>query len=249
VLGIPVEGEEMMEALALLAVWDGRVSPDSPAASLYEFLLAELARELVYAHAPDAQEWFLGKSIHPLLYASLGKRQVSHLSRILRERREVFSDSREEAISWALSRALVKLKMQFGENPDSWVWGKIRPLTLEHPFGSQPLIGKVFNRGPFPWGGDSQTISQAQRSLKIPTHNPTGIANMRMVLDVGEWDKNTFVLAGGQSGNPFSRHYDDQLPLWQKGESLTLAWSESAIQEAAVASLRLDPVDGGAIED
>ena len=46
VLGIPMEGEEQRKALALLAVWDGRVSADSPAASLYEFLLAELVREL-----------------------------------------------------------------------------------------------------------------------------------------------------------------------------------------------------------
>ena len=87
---------------------------------------------------------------------------------------------------------------------DTWAWGDIRPLTMEHPFGGQPMIGKIFKRGPFPWGGDSQTVSQAQRSLKIPTYNPTGIANLRMVLDVGEWENNTFVLAGGQSGNPFS---------------------------------------------
>ena len=242
VLGIHVEDQETLEALALLAVWDGRVTPDSPAASLYEFLLSELIQELIERHAPEAAEWALGKSIHPLLYASLGKRQISHLSRILREDSEdLFPDSREDFLSQALFKALRKLKGEFGENPDNWAWGKIRPLTLEHPFGGQPLIGKVFNRGPFPWGGDSQTISQAQRSLKIPTYNPTGIANLRMVLDVGEWEDNTFVLAGGQSGNPFSRHYDDQLLLWQRGEGVTLAWSEAAIQEGAVASLRLEP--------
>ena len=243
VLGIPVEDQETLEALALLAVWDGRVTPDSPAASLYEYLLAELIRGLIEYHAPESEEWALGKSIHPLLYASLGKRQVSHLSRILREgSADLFPNSQEEFLSQALSNASRKLKGEFGENPDDWAWGKIRPLTLEHPFGGQRLIGKVFNRGPFPWGGDSQTISQAQRSLKIPTYNPTGIANLRMVLDVGNWENNRFVLAGGQSGNPFSRHYDDQLPLWQRGEGITLAWGEAAIMEAAVATLRLKPL-------
>lgn len=242
VLGIHVEDQEILEALALLAVWDGRVTADSPAASLYEYTLSELIRGQIEHHAPGAEEWALGKSIHPLLYASLGKRQVSHLSRIIREGpADLFPGSQGEFINQALSRAVGKLKGEFGEDPDDWAWGKIRPLTLEHPFGGQRMIGKIFNRGPFSWGGDSQTISQAQRSLKIPTYNPTGVANLRMVLDVGEWENNTFVLAGGQSGNPFSRHYDDQLPLWKRGKGLTLAWGESAIEERSVARLLLEP--------
>ena len=243
ILGVPAAGEEIQEALALLADWSGRVSPDSPAASLFEFLLAELARALAEAKAPNAQEWFLGKALHPLLYSSLGKRQVSHLSRILRgDPESIVGISREELITKALSRAILKLKREFGENPENWAWGEIRPLTLEHPFGRQPIIGKVFNRGPFPWGGDSQTVSQAQRSLKIPSYNPTGIANMRMVLEVGKWENNNFVLAGGQSGNPFSPHYDDQLPLWRRGEGIRLPWGEDSIIEATVATLRLEPI-------
>jgi penicillin amidase len=242
VLGIQVEGKEMLEALALLHVWDGRVSPDSPAASVYEYFLSELVWILAEKQAPECEKWVLGVSTHPLIYSSLGKRQVSHLSRLLRSESDLIAGiSREELIRKALSQALLILKAFFGDHPADWAWGQIRPLTLEHPFGGQPVVGKLFTRGPFPWGGDSQTVSQATRSLKIPTHNPTGIANLRMVLDVGEWENNLFVLAGGQSGNPFSPHYDDQIPLWQKGEGITLAWGEEAIEKAAVASLQLKP--------
>jgi len=62
-----------------------------------------------------------------------------------------------------------------------------------------------------------------------------------MVLDVGNWDDNRFVLAGGQSGNPFSPHYDDQLQLWLKGEAMVMPWSEESVQAATVATLRLTP--------
>jgi len=241
-LEVPLEGKELLEAMALLGAWDGRVTAESSAASLYEYTLAELVRELIDHHATAAREWALGKATHPLIYASLGKRQVSHLSRLIREGSEDYlGQTRDELISKALSRAVKKIKEEFGNDPEGWHWGILRPLTLEHPFGTLPLIGKLFKRGPFPWGGDSQTISQAQRSLKIPTYNPTGIANTRMVLEVGNWENNHFILAGGQSGDPFSIHYDDQLPLWRRGEGMTLAWSEAAIQEAAVASLRLEP--------
>jgi penicillin amidase len=62
-----------------------------------------------------------------------------------------------------------------------------------------------------------------------------------MVVDVGNWEENRFVLAGGQSGNPLSPHYDDQFALWQRGEALTLAWSEEAVQANTHQMLRLIP--------
>jgi penicillin amidase len=228
-----------------LEIWNGEVSPDSSAASLYEFFLSELNQILIEAKAPKAKEWAVGKEMHPLIYAPLGKRQVSHISRLLREQPGGWFDvSWAELIGRALEKALLKLKTEYGKSPENWAWGQIRTLTLTHPFGKKPLIGKIFNLGPYPWGGDTQTVAQAQRSLKVPTINPTGIANMRMVLDVGQWENNSFVLAGGQSGNPFSVHYDDQIPLWRQGKGLTLAWKESAIQEKSVNTLRLEPKEG-----
>jgi penicillin amidase len=61
------------------------------------------------------------------------------------------------------------------------------------------------------------------------------------VVDVGNWEENRFVLAGGQSGNPLSPHYDDQLALWKRGEGLTIAWSREAAGRVAQSTLRLSP--------
>jgi penicillin amidase len=69
------------------------------------------------------------------------------------------------------------------------------------------------------------------------------IASMRVVIPVGDWEAARFVLPGGQSGNPFSPHYDDQLPLWRRGEGIAIAWSEGAIARATLSTLRLDPLD------
>ena len=72
----------------------------------------------------------------------------------------------------------------------------------------------------------------------------TGIANLRMAVDVGNWRENYFVLAGGQSGNPFSPHYDDLLQLWLRGEAVTLAWTGHTISRATEQLLELIPADG-----
>jgi penicillin amidase len=71
--------------------------------------------------------------------------------------------------------------------------------------------------------------------------NPTGIANLRMVLDVGNWEENRFVLAGGQSGNPLSPHYDDLLARWLCGEGVALAWSPETVRRVTRHTLQLLP--------
>jgi penicillin amidase len=45
---------------------------------------------------------------------------------------------------------------------------------------------------------------------------------LRAVFDMANPDASLFVTATGQSGNPFSGHYGDLAPLWQRGESITL---------------------------
>jgi len=67
---------------------------------------------------------------------------------------------------------------------------------------------------------------------------------MRLVIDVGSWDDARVVLAGGQSGNPLSPHYDDLLALLPQGESVPLPFSPEAVRAATREVLRLMPRSG-----
>jgi penicillin amidase len=62
-----------------------------------------------------------------------------------------------------------------------------------------------------------------------------------MAVDVGSWDDNRFVLPGGQSGNPLSPHYDDQLDLYREGRAISIAWSDEAVEQAIENRLELRP--------
>ena len=128
----------------------------------------------------------------------------------------------------------------------AWSWGCLHGLVLEHPVGEKKILAPVFNRGPFPIGGDTNTILQSAVN-PLDLDAPSWIIpSLRMVIDVGEWDEARFVLPGGQSGNPLSVHYDDQLPYWLRGEGLRMAWSDDAVDRAVVSTLRLAPRSGGA---
>ena len=140
-----------------------------------------------------------------------------------------------------LAKVIRGLREGHGSDPGEWAWGRVRPLTLRHPVGERRLFQGVFNLGPFAWGGDANTVSQSAVDPFDTKGNPTLVASLRMVVDVGKWEECRFALPGGQSGNPVSPHYSDLLPLWRRGEGVPIAWSSSAVEQATRTALRLVP--------
>ena len=243
VLGVPAETDEARQALAMMEAWEGLVGADSPAATVFQFFVAEMVRRIVEAKAPRAAQWALGKGFSPLVpHSMFSVRRVSHLVRLVREQPAGwFERSWHEEMADALTTVIRTLREQYGTDPTQWAWGRVRPLTLRHSVGERAPLDRVFNLGPFSWGGDANTVGQAGPDPSDPTANPIFIASLRMVVDVGNWDESRFVLPGGQSGNPLSPYYADLLPLWQRGEGVPIAWSPTKVDQASRTVLRLVP--------
>jgi penicillin amidase len=171
-----------------------------------------------------------------------GERRISHVvDRIRRQTPGIFSRPWSEEMLDCLSAIVKSLQEAHGNEPANWAWGQVRPLYLRHPLGRKKPLDKVFNLGPIPMGGDANTISQATVTPLDPTGDPVYIPSLRMVVDVGNWSASRYILPSGQSGNPFSPHYVDQLPLWERNEGLPIAWTEEETKASTVAVLRLTP--------
>ena len=69
----------------------------------------------------------------------------------------------------------------------------------------------------------------------------TTAPSMRMVVDLGRLDASTWVNQTGQSGQPFSDHYDDQVDAWAKGEQYPWAFGADAVDDASKNVLVLRP--------
>ena len=238
VVSAPREDPRVRRAVDLLHGWDGEMAPGSRPAALFALFVADLSRRAATVKAPRSAEWALGRgasSIVPWTYVSL--RQAGHLARLLRERPEGwFEQGWDAAIAHSLEAALSRLEASGAAD-----WGSLRPLTLRHPFGTRRPFDRVFNLGPIPYGGDANTVAQASNPPLDATGDPLYVATLRIVMDVGDWDRSRVVLAGGQSGNPLSRHYSDLYERWRRGETVPLAFTEGAVAEATVSTLRLDP--------
>ena len=64
---------------------------------------------------------------------------------------------------------------------------------------------------------------------------------MRFVLDWSDVDGFTLTGALGQSGNPFSPHYDDFLEMMRRGEEWNVPFSREKVNAKAASRLRLVP--------
>jgi penicillin amidase len=249
VLAIPPLTAGAGVALGLLRDWDGRLAADSIAASVFELFTTEVWRRMADARAPRSRQYALGLGLAPLLPVStFAAGRWSTVYRRIREQPQGWFERGWQAeMSDALDAAIHKLRSDFGREQSGWAWGRIRRLTLAHPMAVIPPLAFAFNRGPFPWGGDGNTISQAGAApLKMPS-SPGVIASLRMTVDVGNWDASRFALPGGQSGNPFSPHYDDQLPLWLRGDGVPIAWTPVDLAAVARDTLYITPLpDSGA---
>ena len=243
VLAAPGATPHSARALEMLAHWDGRVSADSPAASVYEFFEWEMARRMVKAKAPRSYRWALGAGFTPIaVKTAFGHRLTCVLIRLMEERPDDwFGRPWLDEVDDALDAAYAELRRRYGPDERRWAWGRVRPATLRHAASARPPLGVLLNLGPFPWGGDAETVGQAAGPVHDPAGDVTVAASMRMVIDVGNWDASRYVLPGGQSGNPLSPHYSDMLPLWRRGEGVPIAWSAAELDKATVAELRIVP--------
>ncbi len=244
VLAVPTGDDENARlGMELLREWDGRITPDSAAATVFELLVARLCVRVARAKAPQSWKAVIGEGDgEPFSGSLFSERRVAHLVKLLRLQPEGwFEEGWQRLVATTVAEIVTELRRTRGPAPAFWQWGDLRQLRLEHPIFKDHWLGRAFNVGPVPAGGDSNTVLQCAAKPGDPLAYTHNIPNLRAVFDVGNWSNSRFVLAGGQSGNPCTEHYADQFELWQAGESIPIAWTPDEAIRTAVASLRLSP--------
>ena len=124
-----------------------------------------------------------------------------------------FRETEGSLLTTALKEVADSLTQKFG-SLNAAQWGKSRRLSIEH-LGQIPGFGSP----DFVSGGSATTVN-AQSGGFGPS--------WRMVVELGARPKAFGILPGGQSGNPGSRFYDDQLSLWEEGRLRRLNFFASA---------------------
>ncbi len=118
-------------------------------------------------------------------------------------------------VTQTYSKTMNKLRELYGTNDyREWLWGR------KHQYAATHLLGGVIpwlNYEPLPAPGDPYTVNPSPE-----TRLGEGVRAGPSVRFVADLDPNARVLAlfqmpGGNSGNPFSKYYDNQYEPWVRG--------------------------------
>ncbi|MCF6238918.1 MAG: penicillin acylase family protein [Candidatus Marinimicrobia bacterium] len=149
-------------------------------------------------------------------------------------------ETRDDLLLAAFDQALVSLEQQYGTaDYSTWDWGVIHNIVFHHPFEAKGgLIEKFFNYGPFPFGGDGETVNRATHVFTKP-YMAEMTASMRLIIDMADASNSRMANASGQVGMPMQDHYTDLVDLWLAGEYVDVHLDREQLGE--VQELRLVP--------
>jgi penicillin amidase len=127
-----------------------------------------------------------------------------------------------------------------------WSWGKLHTCTFRHSLCANSLMASLFNRGPYPVGGDSTTLWATGTGYDDLSTLPADATQMigppyRMIVDLGDLSNSLSLLAPGQSGNPASPHYDDQIESWFQAGYHPMVYYRQDVEQHTRHQLNLFP--------
>ena len=239
----------IQSALELLSAWDGQLTPGSVAGCLYEVTRYTLVRNLLEPGlGADLATRLMGQGFHPLLLAShefYGHDTVAML-RMLADPGSWWvrqAGGREAVLLRSLGQAIVWLEAHLGSDVSAWEWGKIHRAIWPHALGLQKPLDQVFNLGPVPIGGDTDTPCQTAIAPDDPYDNKSWAPSFRQIVDMGDLTTARIIHAPGQSGQLGSPHYGDLIGPWTRGEYLPMLWTRQQVEAAAEGRLALLPTE------
>jgi penicillin amidase len=220
------------QALALMTAWDGRMDKDLPEPLMFEAWLAAMRRILIDEKAglalPEkgpyaAMTLFSLVTDHPDWCGSAAKPDPDCRATMTR----------------ALDESLALLTQRDGADLTKWRWGDEHVAQLTHKLYSHlPLLDRLSDLS-LPTSGGFYTLDRGEGFNPKPDHPfaRTHAAGFRGLYDLGDPDKTRFIIATGESGHIFSRHYGDLVPLWVMGQGITLAGTEAELKQAGAEEL------------
>jgi penicillin amidase len=225
-------------AIERLRSWDGRMDPESVAASIYQAFTLRFAREAAREIIGDrdlAERWLDRADNGFMAHVSSPWRWQAHLLALWAEGdEELLGRAWDELALDSLRRALNDLAARFGDDPDGWQWGRVHELHFPHALGAaNPALGWVLDRS-IRVGGGQETVCQVGWDPNNP-FEANWAPCWRMVADMSDPDGSRWQQFTGNSGHPGSPHYDDLQPRWRDG------LMQPSAGEGPWKTLRLEP--------
>ncbi|WP_406427718.1 penicillin acylase family protein [Streptomyces sp. NBC_01589] len=160
-----------------------------------------------------------------------------------KNRKDKATETRDELFRRAMKDARWELTAKLGKDISTWSWGRLHQLTLKNQtLGTEgpDVLQRALNRGPWNLGGGEAAVNASGWNA-AGGYEVIWVPSMRMVVNVGDWDKSRWINLTGASGHAFSAHYTDQTDKWVNGDLLDWSFGTNAVAKATKDTLTLKP--------
>jgi penicillin amidase len=128
-------------------------------------------------------------------------------------------ETRAEILGKSFHETITALENQLGKDVNSWTWDRVHTLEHQHPLGQVAALRSIFNVGPFKVPGSTEVINNLFFDFTDSgEYAVKGGPSTRRVIDFSDIENSMSILPTGQSGNPFSKHYNDQAEMYNSGK-------------------------------
>lgn len=251
---LPLSDPLEAQARDMLVEWNGELHPGSVGGTIYATLRYHLERQ-AYATLDALRYAKSGMGLFQVLPGGemLSRRALPGiLARIAAAHDAEGVDlwlgpdrTWNDVLQECMRLTVNELRQTLGNNLNHWRYGRRHSLTLRHVMSNIPILAPVFNRGPWPTGGDIDTICLGYMPRDTATRSLYVAPQYRQICDTSNWDASLSILLGGQSGHPASRYYSDMAALWMRGEYHPMLWSRPKVEQHTVGTLILKPEPQG----
>lgn len=233
--GVQTMAQTLME-------WDGYLTADSQGGVIYEVLKQELIR-LIFEPQSVLRGLISQKEVSIFMVSEFFGHDVPTLLRLFdNPSSKWWKSTPTETLLKALVATETFLIKELGADRKQWKWGRLHQFVAKHSLATQDLLKGIFDVGPFPIGGDTDTLCQVANIPDKELGNSSMIGpSFRQLLDLGDWDKCLCCAPLGQSGNIASPHYKDQMNNWLQGKYKPMLWSKDKVLAAKSYRCELTP--------
>ena len=221
----------IQQAREHLGSWDYKMSPDSVAATIYEYFFEQWTKTIAGEKFPEDQVDLVAGAISGFAVRLLNGKSTGYFE----------SSTIQDAVLSSMTKALAMIEERLGSEMGTWKWGRIHTLSLEHLLSGRGEIADLLARGGKPVGGNGITVSNTGFD---PNYLASIGANWRHNAELADNPPGLWAVdASGQSGHPGSPHYGDQYEEWRTGKHHYLPMDNERIMRTAADHLRLEPTN------
>ena len=232
--------EDVRWALGEIRGWDGAMTANSRPAAIVAATEVTMARRVFKP--------LLGDDYKSFMLLEDGGAYPASEDMIVRPASTLWpggADAESATLRASVKDSLALLTARLGNDRDKWRWGAMETIEFQHPLGAHGgVLGWYFNRGPFQTEGGRHTVNNSSFDLGADGADQfkvTQISSYRYVVDLGDPEGALGMNHSGESEHPASRHYDDMIGPWSRGEYHALDPSFTRAQSSAEAELDLMP--------